>query len=104
MKLNDFASGIEQRSGLADFFLQVIDVRAALFVVEGDDGGAAAEPAKCLTKGNVKVEREIALGGTIVFEDALGQFGPRQGVGEFRGRRIGGVARAGDIVLLDEIK
>src|ERR1044071_3850507 len=104
MQLNGFAPWIEQGVGLADFLFEIIYIRAALFVVERNHRSAAAEPAKGFAKRNVEIEREIAVGGTIVFQNALSQFGPRQRVGEFRGWRVGGVARPGDVIFLDEIK
>ena len=53
----DFAERIlENNRTERDLFFKIVDVGLALRMVQGDDGGAAAEPAKCLTKWNVEIQ------------------------------------------------
>src|SRR5437870_4952132 len=103
MKLHYFPPRIEQRGHLLHFFLEIIDIRLALAVVEGNDCGAATKPAERLAERDMKIEREVAFA-AIVLEDSLGEVRPCQGIGKLRGRGIRRVAWPGDVIFLDQIK
>ena len=57
--------GLSSGAIVRDFAAEVIDVVHALVVVEGDDGGAAAEPAERFAERDVEVEREVARGAVV---------------------------------------
>ena len=75
MQLDDFAFRIEPRGHLRDFLFQIIQIRQALRVVFGDDGRAAAKPAKRFAERNVKIDGEVATG-LIVFGNFFSEFRP----------------------------
>ena len=103
VKLDGFAAWIEQRGHLGHFLAQVLDVSHSLAVIQRDDSGAAAVPTQSFAKGDVEIERQVALG-AIVFQDALGEGGPLERFGEFGRRRVGGIARPRHVVFLDEVE
>ena len=103
MKLNDFAAWVDQRRHLRDFLFEVIDIGLALGMIQRDDRGAAAEPAKRFTERNVKINREVARCAVVVL-DLRGELLPRHGVGEPGRGRIAGVTRPGHIVFFHQLK
>ena len=62
MQLDDFAFRIQPRGHLRDFVFQIIQIRRALRVVFGDDGGAAAKPAERFAERDMKINRKVAFG------------------------------------------
>src|SRR5207245_195428 len=103
VELDQLAARIEQRAHLGHFLLQISEVSLALAVVEGDDGRAAAKPAKGFAEWDMEINGEVALR-SVVLQDALRQFLPGEPVRELRGGRVGGVTRPGHVVLLHEVQ
>src|SRR5258708_35918534 len=56
MKLDDLSAWIDQSAHLADFPVQVAEIRITLAVIEGDDCGAAAKPTKRLAEWDMEIE------------------------------------------------
>ena len=77
MELHDFPALVQTRREFGDFASEVINVVLALVVIERDDGGTPAEPAKRLAERDVEVERQAALG-LVVRDDAFTQCVPRR--------------------------
>ena len=100
MELDNLTLRVEQGDQLRHFFFKIFKILGALAVLRRDDGGAAAIPAKRLTKRNVEIERKIPIA-LLIFRDGIRQLGPGHFVMELSGRRVRGVPRAGDIVFFD---
>lgn len=101
MELDDAAGVIKQRCLAADVEFEVAQVFAGLGVVAGDDFVAAAVVADVFAEGDVDVEGEVAAFGVAC---AQGSFvvGGGEALVELHGGGVGGVARAGNAVFLDE--
>src|ERR1051326_9621368 len=72
-------------------------------MVERNDRSATTIPAERFAKRYMEVKRQISFR-AVVLQNALGQLGPFEAFGELSRRGIGGVARTGNIVFLDQIK
>src|SRR5579862_4582546 len=103
MELDDLALRVQLGRHFCDFTAQRLDISHAPVVIQRNDGGAAAKPAECFAERDVKINREVA-GRAVVLLDLCGKLFPRDGVGEFRGRRIAGVTRSGHVVFLHQIQ
>ena len=75
MELDDLARGIQPRRHLRHLAAEGFDVGFALVVVEGNDGGAATEPAERFAERDVKIEGQVARG-AVVGLHPRGEFGP----------------------------
>ena len=103
MQLHRLPFRIQKWRHQIHLFLQVFQICGALSLLRCDHGGASAEPAERLAKGEVKVKREVARAlvvGANRFQHAF----LRQLFAELRCRRIRGVARARDVVFLDQVE
>ena len=103
VKLHDFAPWIDKRAHLHDFFFEMIQVGLSPVMVTSDDGRATTIPTERFTKRYVKVQRKVALA-AIVLKDSIGKLRPAQIRGELGRRRVRGVARSHNVVLLYQIE
>ena len=83
--------------------VEVIEVVRPFPVLGGDDGRAAAEPAKRFAERDVAVERQVAVGLFVGFDQPVQPVGVVR-FGEPRRGRVGGIPRPRHIVFADEIQ
>ena len=103
MQLHDLAFWIENQRHARDFLFQIIEICLGLSVVIGDDSGAAAKPAQRFAKRNVKIEGKSATG-FVAYGNFFKKPGPGERIVEFGRRRVTGIARPGNIILLHQVK
>ncbi len=102
--LGDGAAGRDASGGEGELAGEVFAVAGGVVEARGNDVGAAAEPAAAGAKRQVEIERERAgAGGVVVAQGVVEPEGGQVG-GELGRRWVGGVARARNRVLADEVE
>ncbi len=103
MQLHHLPVRIEQGGDAVDLRVQHLQIMRATTLVAGDDAVAAAVEAGALAERHVHVERQRARHRILVAaRDRLAQLRLAEAFVEARRGRIGGVARAGAVVALQQ--
>ena len=102
VELGDGAVRVQVRACEVEFAFQGVQVGVGEVGPAGDDGGAAAEPATRFAEGQVKIERDGTGGVTAVGGQRREQVGRGDRGRELRCGGVGGVARTGAVVFLQQ--
>ncbi len=103
VNLDHAAVRVQFPRGQSELFVQIVEVRIRAPPAAPDDGGATTKPTQGLAERQMEIERQRPCD-AIVGAKVQQQRVPRKLLGELHRRRIGGVARAGQVVLADQIE